>query len=236
MKTRIFILAIAILLPNFTKAEEPTILINEICWMGTTSSSNDEWLELYNQSENDIDLTGWRLEADDGSPKINLAGIIPAGGYFLLERTDDESVPGISADLIYTGSLSNTGEWLKLYDSQNNLIDEINPADGWPGGDNTAKQTLERAPDNSWQTSLEPSGTPRAENSTGGSDDGEGDGTEDNDQQDDEEDEQAQADQSSLDEISKAEKGDIVINEIFPDPKVLTLKMNSLNSKMPAKK
>ena len=84
-----------------------SIVINEIAWMGTENSSNDEWIELYNNSEADIDLTGWVLEAADETPSISLEGTITAGGYFLLERTDDSSVTGIAADQIYVGALEN---------------------------------------------------------------------------------------------------------------------------------
>ena len=45
------------------------IVINEISWMGTTASSNDEWMELYNASDNDINLDKWILKAEDKSPK-----------------------------------------------------------------------------------------------------------------------------------------------------------------------
>src|SRR3989344_6887087 len=89
-----------LLIPLKLHALEPSILINELAWMGTAESANDEWLELYNPTDAEIDLTGWRLEATDGSPKIELSGIIAAGGYFLLERTDDDAVAEITADQI----------------------------------------------------------------------------------------------------------------------------------------
>ena len=65
------------------------VVISEIAWMGTTTSSTDEWIELYNNTGSAIDLTNWTLAAADGTPTITLAGTIPAGGHFLLERTDD---------------------------------------------------------------------------------------------------------------------------------------------------
>ncbi len=97
------------------------IVINEIAWMGTEASANDEWIELYNRTNVDIDVSGWRLVSDDGStttpatPEIDLAGIIPAQGYFLLERTDDNTVSDVVADQTYVGSLGNDGEVLSLY-------------------------------------------------------------------------------------------------------------------------
>jgi hypothetical protein len=142
------------------------VMINEIAWMGTIIDYNDEWIELENTSSTSIDLTGWILEAVDNQPKITLFGTIPANGHFLLERSDDNSVPGIIADQIYTGALSNSSEYLKLKDATNNIVDEINATDGWTTGDNSTKQTMERN-STGWQTSLNPEGTPKAQNSSG---------------------------------------------------------------------
>jgi hypothetical protein len=142
------------------------VVINEVAWMGTTTDYNDEWLELYNNSDQSIDLIGWIIEAIDGVPIINLSGSISAKEYFLLERTDDNSVSGITADQIYTGALGNSGENLKLKDGSSSVVDEINATGGWPAGDNATKQTMERTT-TGWQTSLSPGGTPKAQNSSG---------------------------------------------------------------------
>ena len=66
--------------------------------------------------ESDIDLTGWTINAVDGTPSIALSGTITAGGYYLLERTDDTTISDITADLIYTGALSNTVEESRTYE------------------------------------------------------------------------------------------------------------------------
>jgi len=146
----------------------PVVVINEVAWMGTASSSADEWIELYNSGSEDAGLEGWTLTAADGTPAIDLSGTSTAGGYFLLERTDDESVPDIAADLIYAGALGNSGETLELRDGDGNLIDSVISIDGaWPAGDNATKRTMERRDDGGWQTSANPGGTPRAQNSGG---------------------------------------------------------------------
>jgi len=137
------------------------VFINEIAWMGTEISYNDEWIELYNNTDSEINLEGWTLKTDDGTPEISLLETIPAKGFYLLERTDDDTIPGISADQIYVGALKNSGENLGLYDNLNNLIDSVN---GWTAGNNSTKQTMERN-GNSWQTSQSPGGTPKAQNS-----------------------------------------------------------------------
>jgi PKD repeat protein len=148
----------------FSVASE--VVINEIAWMGTKNSVADEWIELFNNTEQEIDLSDWSLRAMDGSPKIILEGIISPSGYFLLERTDDNSVPQIAADQIYTGALSNAGENLELRDKANNLVDLINNAEGWLAGDNSTKQTMERTK-TGWQTSSDIGGTPKKQNSLG---------------------------------------------------------------------
>ena len=142
-----------------------SVVINEITWMGTKSSANDEWIELYNNTENSINLDGWVLKADNGTPEINLTGIVPAKSFYLLERTDDNTVPEISADLIYKGALGNKGENLKLHDNSGNLIDNVNCSSGWLAGNNKTKQTMERTDSENWQNSQNPEGTPKAKNS-----------------------------------------------------------------------
>lgn len=144
------------------------VMINEIAWMGMqpkageTSgvAANNEWFELYNSGSDAVSLEGWSIVADDGSPDIFLQGSVSAGGYFLLERTDDETVPGIGADQIYSGSFENGGEYLKLKNISGNVVDEINADSGWPAGDNITKDTMQRS-GSSWITAPP---TPRAQN------------------------------------------------------------------------
>lgn len=150
-------------------ASQAAVQINEISWMGTTVSASDEWIELHNDGPAAVSLSGWRLTAADGTPDIPLSGSIAAGGYYLLERTDDSSVPNIAAELIYTGALSNTGETLTLTDAQGAAVDSVS---GWTAGDNTLKATMERTA-SGWQTASASYdvgfGTPRAPNTGAGS-------------------------------------------------------------------
>lgn len=142
-----------------------TLIINEVAWMGTKTSPADEWIELYNNSNNLLVLDGWLLKAADGTPEINLSGTIPAKSYYLLERTDDKAVTDVAADKVYTGALSNNGELLELYNKSNDLIDFVDCLSGWLAGSNKTKQTMEKVDSKGWQNSHNPEGTPRAENS-----------------------------------------------------------------------
>jgi len=149
--------------------------INELAWMGTTQSTADEWIELRNTTSGTISLNGWTLTAADGTPSIALSGTIPGAGFFLLERTDDSSVPGVAANQLYTGALENGGETLELRDGAGTLIDS---ASGWSAGDNATKATMERN-GTGWQTATAAYdvglGTPKAANT--GQSGGDGGGT-----------------------------------------------------------
>ncbi|UZE93480.1 MAG: lamin tail domain-containing protein [Candidatus Nealsonbacteria bacterium] len=145
------------------------VIINEIAWMGTVNSANNEWIELKNISGNEINLSGWQLLDKDKKIKIifNNQHTIQPGGFLLLERTNDDSVPGLSADLIYTGAIGNTNEALYLFDENCHLQDEALAISNWQAGDNSSKKTMERKHNLEWQTSSNIGGTPKMENSSG---------------------------------------------------------------------
>ncbi|MDX1535933.1 MAG: lamin tail domain-containing protein [Candidatus Spechtbacterales bacterium] len=161
----IIVILSLVLIINQARAEEGnSIVINEIAWMGTKTSTANEWIELRNLEDTDINLEGWVLVASDETPEIHLKGIIKANGFFLLERTDDSTVENVAADQIYTGALSNTGELLSLIDSSGFTVYEVNSTEGWQAGDNTTKATMELADTGLWQTGPI-GGTPKVANS-----------------------------------------------------------------------
>jgi hypothetical protein len=119
-------------------ADALDVVINEVAWMGTAASGTDEWIELYNATGQDVDLTGWTLASSDGSPAIDLEGTIPAHGHYLLERTDDGTISDVPADQVYTGDLLLGGETLTLTDGGGAVVDTANAENGgaWPAGSN----------------------------------------------------------------------------------------------------
>jgi len=145
------------------------VIINEVAWTGTQNSANDEWIELKNISLQEVDISNWQLIDKKEQIKIvfEKGSKIPAQGFYLLERTDDTSVPFIVADGIYAGILNNTDEGLRLFNDNCQLQDTILADLDWPAGDNPSKRTIERKNDFSWQTSAFINGTPKAENSSG---------------------------------------------------------------------
>lgn len=131
-----FGVSVVTLAPCVASAASPgDVVINEIAWMGTTAATADEWIELRNNTGSPVSLSGWSLEATDGTPSIALSGTLPAYGYAVLERTDDTTVPGIAAHQIYVGALENGSDALELRDGSDGLIDEV---DAWHAGWNAS--------------------------------------------------------------------------------------------------
>lgn len=172
-KTMRYLLAISIVLfiPFSALAN---VVINEVAWMGMSpkeretsqAAANNEWIELKNLDSNSVNLSGWALEAQDGQPAIAISEtckntIIQGDGYFLLERSDDNAVPGVAADCIYTGALENEGEYLVLKNSSGATIDSIDASLKWLAGDNSTKETMQKTSAGNWITAQ---ATPRAKN------------------------------------------------------------------------
>ena len=145
---------------------QKSAIISEVAWMGTVANYSDEWIELKNISGQEVGLAGWQLQNKNRKIKIVFTGdeTLPPQGLYLLERTDDDSVPQVAADKTYKGALGNQNEALYLFDDKCRLADAAMAPAKWPAGDNLSKKTMFRRPDLGWQTSALAGGTPRAEN------------------------------------------------------------------------
>ncbi len=171
------------------------VVINEVSWAGSSATgSEDEWIELYNRSNKDINLNNFVLySATDMSPYIQLSGNISAGSYYLIERkntgeTDEvtqSAVLNISADLwtSFGSGLINSGENLIL-SFGSTTVDQMIKCNNWCAGSSASYITAERvdpeisgATVSNWMTNLQVikngvginnvaiKGTPKARNS-----------------------------------------------------------------------
>lgn len=120
------------------------VVVNEVSWSGTAASSSDEWIELYNPTDAPVDLTGWVVAfgdtvihldvAEDATVEVRRTSIDP-DGYYVLERTDDDTVSDLDADLLYTGTLANGGVPIELRDAAGVVVDRVTLIEsGWPAG------------------------------------------------------------------------------------------------------
>lgn len=158
--------------PVANAASPGSVIINEIAWMGSSTSTTHEWIELYNTTGSDIDLTGWTIDDDNGDAIYTIViGSILANDYFLIE--DVEAATPIFADAIIPVSLGNTGDSLVLKDEVAQIIDTVNNTGGaWFAGDNTNKYTMEKIDPlangdvaANWADSTIINGTPKTQNS-----------------------------------------------------------------------
>jgi hypothetical protein len=126
-------------------------------------------MEIKNISAVAVSLSGWELFDASGKIKISFTGsdgVLAPGGLLELSRGTTTLVTTTAAVKIYSGDLVNTGDTLALVDSQCDVSDYLDASGGWPAGNNTTKQTLERDADGiGWHSSAQPGGTPGAENS-----------------------------------------------------------------------
>lgn len=170
MKTGRFLFIALLLSTAFPVSAK--VVINEVAWMGTKASATDEWIELYSDAGPDVgvgvnwNLNGWTLSTADGGLNLKLKNSSSTLNYYLIERTDDNAVPDIKADLVvpFGKGLSNNGEILILKDAGGNEIDRVDGANGWAiGGSAETKETLQRAKNDPsrWITAM---ATPKAEN------------------------------------------------------------------------
>ena len=117
--------------------------ISEIAWAGTTINWADEWIEVRNIGPDSVTLLGWNIKW--GKTSINLGEAkedtleanteqLPAGEFLILERTDDDALSGIDADIIFSGSLKNTGEKIILENPKGQIVQKVNFKKGWTAG------------------------------------------------------------------------------------------------------
>lgn len=134
----------ALLIPPRANAAASTVVINEVSWAGTAASGNDEWLELYNNSDADVNLAGWVIDDDNGSQTYTIAaGTIAAKSYFLIEDTQETT--NVVADSLAALSLANTGDKLVLKNASGEVADTVNSGGiMWFAGDATGFKSMER--------------------------------------------------------------------------------------------
>jgi len=123
-----------ILAPSQSHAQSASgIYFNELMWRGSEVSTSDEWIELYNDSDEVVDLSGWRI-SDEVKAETMLeitSGQIAAHDYFLISNNSmahvfstGESILDIEPDIVNSAvSLSNEHLKLTLKDTSGEIVD-----------------------------------------------------------------------------------------------------------------
>jgi len=155
-------------------------VINEIHYNPPDNTVRQEFIEIHNPGLQVVDLTGWRLSA--AVDYLFPAGTtIPPGGYLVVAEDPPTMLAtfGVVALGPYTGNLDSEGETLRLRDTLDDVIDEVDYNVGFPwpvaaDGNGPSIELihplLNNAHGSSWRASLPNGGpvgvpTPGAQNS-----------------------------------------------------------------------
>lgn len=186
-----------------------SVIIHEVMAdpKGLTALPETEYIELYNKVDQSIDLSNWILNY--GTTPITLTGIvIPAHGWAVLYRSGREIEVGSGQACPldkFPSALANTGKELSLYDANSQLMDQYTypkakPACSW------------EYDEEGWHLSSDPrGGTPGEANSA----------AEENEEEPDETPDEPEEETNPEPEIPEAQQpqpGDIIINELLPEP------------------
>jgi len=110
-------------------AQNQTVVINELMSSNKTAVADeagdfDDWIELYNNSDTPVNLSGYGLSDDEanlGKFKIPDGVSIAGKGYLIIWADDDQEQGILHAQF----KLSGSGERLFLTDPSNNIVDQI---------------------------------------------------------------------------------------------------------------
>ncbi len=161
--------------PFLIKAVSPLdIVVNEVAWMGQPVSAKNEWIELYNNREKEIDISGWSIEnAGINRKTLKISkGRVPGNGFFLICRKKMPNCDFIAKDLSLANDYLKNGP-LALKDKAGNIIDKTPKAKSkkWPAGSAKTRQTMARKNPkdkgnlvSNWLTSQKSGGSPKAKN------------------------------------------------------------------------
>ena len=186
-----------------------SVIIHEVMAdpKGLTALPETEYIELYNKVDQSIDLSNWILNY--GTTPIALTDVaIPAHGWAVLYRSGREIEVGSGQACPldkFPSALANTGKELSLYDANGQLMDQYTypkakPACSW------------EYDEEGWHLSSDPrGGTPGEANSE----------VEENEEEPDETPDEPEEEINPEPEIPEAQQpqpGDIIINELLPEP------------------
>ena len=158
-------------------AEPGDVVFSELMWMGSESSSADEWIELYNRGSSARDLSGWVITqtGKDGEETVMLqlgeGSIAPGAAFLIANYGATRSQISVEPDVVATAvALPNSKLQLRLYDGDpgagGNLVDSADDGSGAPlAGDNKQKAAMVRVEfetdgslEQAWATATEASG------------------------------------------------------------------------------
>ncbi|MEO8231359.1 MAG: CotH kinase family protein [Ignavibacteriota bacterium] len=123
--------------PNYAL---PKIVINEISYNPSLSFNTDDWIELYNNCGAAINISGWIFKDSDDSHNfiIPQGTVLDSSSYLVLSVDTSLFKPLFPEVQNVIGNvgfgLSGSGELIRLYDDQMNIMDSLiyDDSSPWP--------------------------------------------------------------------------------------------------------
>jgi len=156
------------------------IVINEINYNSADNFDSGDWVELYNNSDRTINISGWYFSDSDDNHKFifPVGTVMDPGAYLVLVENDSAFTARFQDVKNYVGEtdfgLNGAGEFIKLVNDEGQIIDSLTFDDNlpWPveaDGSGATLELIDPASDNSkgenWKASVN-HGTPGKQNST----------------------------------------------------------------------
>jgi hypothetical protein len=165
------LLAVVFLVLTTAVLADSVVVFNEIMYHPPAGAADVEWVELHNQLAIDVDISRWSIKGGV-KYKFQDGTFIPAGGYIVVanDPTALETETGYAGAFgPFEGSLSNSGEQLRLVNNGRRVMDGVDYKDSgdWPvAPDGSGVSLTKRDPDTSsqlpenWTWSQQVNGTP----------------------------------------------------------------------------
>ena len=126
------------------------LVINEINYNGAEQAGIDDWVELYNNSSSNLDISNWVFKDDDDNHEfIFPTGTnIPANGYLVVCRDALNFSENYTSATSFIGDLdfglSSDGDCIRIFDDLGELIDQVcyQTTSPWPEAANGLGSTL----------------------------------------------------------------------------------------------
>jgi hypothetical protein len=121
-------------MPAPLESESP-IVLNEAT---PSPSSGSDWVELYNRSEVEVDVTGWVLrdDNDDNFAVLPLGSILASGGFLIVQKDAGLGQAGFDFGL-------SKDDAARLYAPSGHLVDTLD----WHSGEAPTSRSFGRYPD-----------------------------------------------------------------------------------------
>ncbi|MFC1539689.1 CotH kinase family protein [Candidatus Latescibacterota bacterium] len=116
------------------------VVINEINYNSSDDFNPGDWIELYNITENNVDISGWTFKDEDDTHAFEIPANTVLLPYAYIVLCSDETLfqsvfPDVSRHIGSFGfGLNAAGEVLRLYDADSELIDWVvyDDSEPWP--------------------------------------------------------------------------------------------------------